>query len=147
MKKKTSEPSFLKLARPGARRRSKAWKIVPLTTLLIFGGIFFWSGFEVERVKESKTSSEKGENKALLLRLKKKKKQPNGKKKIEKIHWPHLVLSGVGSPSAGHKAFAIINHHYQAVGEVVEGVKLIEVKDRGVIVSYQGETHILPLER
>jgi hypothetical protein len=119
---------------------------VPLTTLLILGGIFFWSGFEVERVKESKTSSEKGENKALLLRLKKKKK-PICKKKIEKIHWPHLVLSGVGSPSAGHKAFAIINHHYQAVGEVVEGVKLIEVKDRGVIVSYQGETHILPLER
>jgi hypothetical protein len=98
VKKKTSEPSFLKLARPGARRRSKAWKIVPLTTLLIFGGIFFWSGFEVERVKESKTSSEKGENKALLLRVKKKKKQPNGKKKDRKNTLASLSAFRSGIP-------------------------------------------------
>jgi len=143
MKKKTSDPSFLKLARPGARRRSKAWKIVPLSTLLILGGVFFWSGFEVERIKEE-SSPEK--ERGLLLRLKKKKKQPLSVKEIGKVHWPRLVLSGVGRPSAGHKAFAIINHHYQAIGEVVDGVKLLEVKDRGVIVSYHGETHILALE-
>jgi hypothetical protein len=144
MRKKTSNTPFLKLAPPAVRRRSKVRKILPISSLLILLGILILGGFEVERVNEPKSNSKE---KGVLLRLKKKKKDLPQKKKIETAHWPALSLSGLGCPSAGKRAYAIINHHHQAVGEIIDGVKLLEVKDRGVIVSYQGEKRILALER
>ena len=70
-----------------------------------------------------------------------------GSSSNQKIRWPRLTLSGLGMPSKGHKAFAIINHHHVCVGDSINGVTLIQIMDEEVVVKYKNEVHHLQLSQ
>lgn len=59
------------------------------------------------------------------------------------VVWPRLAVSGViGSTKAG-RGTVLINNQMVAVGESIEGAKVLAVTKQGVTLTYSGETRTL----
>lgn len=57
------------------------------------------------------------------------------------VRWPSLILSGV--VGRGSNGSAILNSEIIAVGETIEGVKVVSIGRQGVELEYKGETQFL----
>ncbi|MDD4870552.1 MAG: hypothetical protein PHR77_08325 [Kiritimatiellae bacterium] len=57
------------------------------------------------------------------------------------VSWPSLVLTGV--VGKGANGSAIINKQIVAVGETIDGVKIVAIKDKSVELEFKGKTQIL----
>jgi len=55
------------------------------------------------------------------------------------VVWPNLVVSGIFEGKGSIRSSAIINKQMVSVGETIEGVKLIAVRDMGVELEYKGK--------
>jgi hypothetical protein len=62
------------------------------------------------------------------------------------VRWPKLKLSGFGLPSKGEVGFAIINKKHVIEGGTIDGAKLVEILEHGVVVEYKGERKTLIIE-
>lgn len=61
-------------------------------------------------------------------------------------HWPRLKLSGFGRSEEDSGNFAIINGKKVHPGQLITGkVKLVEIRDHDVLVTFKGETKILTI--
>ena len=60
--------------------------------------------------------------------------------------YPKLILTGYGVPSRSSGGFAILNGECVSVGDLVRGVRVVSVEDRGVWLSYHGEKRLLGLD-
>ncbi|MCD6337313.1 MAG: hypothetical protein J7M01_03675 [Candidatus Marinimicrobia bacterium] len=64
-------------------------------------------------------------------------------KKVSK-NWPKLALTGLGQTKG--QSVAIINGQSVALNEYIEGAKLIAVREKDVVLEYDGERKILSLQ-
>ena len=53
--------------------------------------------------------------------------------------WPKLSLLGVMARSEVGRGSAIINNTVVEVGEEIEGARLLEVRNNGVMLQYNGD--------
>ena len=66
---------------------------------------------------------------------------PPTKPAEEVVTWPTLSLSGV--VGKGENGSAIINKQIVGVGESIEGVKVIAIRDKSIELEFKGKTQIL----
>lgn len=62
-----------------------------------------------------------------------------------RVDWPAIRIGGVMPHVGGGQQTAIINDSLVGVGEGVDGLTLIEVKDKGVVLEYKGATRYFPI--
>jgi len=57
--------------------------------------------------------------------------------------WPAVLLGGVVALSDSAMSSAIINDNLVFIGEDIQGVRLLEVSETGILLQYQGEEKFL----
>ncbi|MGE4490443.1 MAG: hypothetical protein AB7E95_12955 [Kiritimatiellales bacterium] len=63
---------------------------------------------------------------------------------VKKVKWPELHLSGIASGGSRH--IAVINGKMLSAGRTVDGVRVIRVDDREVVVELGGEQRTLHVD-
>lgn len=70
-----------------------------------------------------------------------------GEPDTETVRWPRLKLTGFGRSADSGNAFAIINGRNVVVDSCIGDVRLVEIRQQGVVVEYQGEQRLLTVEQ
>jgi len=61
----------------------------------------------------------------------------------EVVTWPALTLTGV--VGKGSNGSAILNKQIVGIGETIEGVRVIAIRDKGVELEFSGKKQILKI--
>jgi S1-C subfamily serine protease len=64
----------------------------------------------------------------------------------DKVRWPRLKLTGFGKSTDDLESFAIINGEQVHPGQMVDKVRVVEVRAHDVIVEYMGEQKNLTMD-
>ncbi|VGO20077.1 hypothetical protein [Pontiella sulfatireligans] len=64
----------------------------------------------------------------------------------KKVKWPRMALAGFGRSTDGDGGFAIINGDQILPGQYAGKVKLVEIRNQGVVVEYMGEQKYLTVD-